>query len=445
MAIAEPETAYAQAGDVSIAYQVVGEGELDVVLVLGFAQHVDLAWEQPMMARFFRGLASFSRLIIFDKRGTGLSDRSVGIPTLEERMDDIRAVMDAVGSEKAILFGVSEGAPTSLLFAATHPERAASLVLFGGMARSTEAPDYPWAAPARDLIRSGTDLLQPDFYSGDDLEVWAPSLADDEESRRALGRYRRSTVSPDGLVSLFLMFLDIDVRDVLPALNVPTLVLHRRGDRVVNRRAGEWMAAQIKGSRYVELPGQDHFPWIGDGDAVVDEVREFLTGVRLGPEPDRVLATVLFTDIVGSTALASELGDRKWRGVLDEHDRLARNHVERQRGRVVKTTGDGLLASFDGPARAVRAAQAIRDSVRDLGLEVRCGMHTGEVELRDDDLAGIGVVLAERVSALAGPGEVLVSSTVKDLVVGSDLEFEPHGEHELKGVPGTWRLFKALP
>ena len=445
MAIDEPETQYAQSGDVHIAYKVAGDGELDVVLVLGFAQHVDLAWEQPNMARFFRGLASFSRLIVFDKRGTGLSDRSVGVPTLEERMDDIRAVMDAAGSQRAVLMGVSEGAPTCVLFAATYPDRTSALVLFGGMARSTEAPDYPWAAPASSLIEAGIELIQPNTYSGGDLEIWAPSVADNEEAQRAAGRYRRSTVSPDGLVSLFLMFLDIDVRGVLPSVSVPTLVMHRRGDRAVNRRAGEWMASQIEGARYLELPGQDHFPWIGDVDTVVDETREFLTGVRHGPEPARVLATVVFTDIVSSTAKAAELGDRRWHDLLDDHDRISRNHVQQQRGRVIKTTGDGMLASFDGPARAVRAAQGIRDAVRPLGLEIRCGIHTGEVELRTDDLAGMAVVIAERVSGLGNAGEVLVSSTVKDLVVGSGLEFEPHGEHELKGVPDRWRLFRALP
>ena len=444
MPIDEAETRYARAGDVQIAYQVVGEGGLDLVLVQGFAQHLELAWEMPQ-GRFFRGLASFSRLIIFDKRGTGLSDRSVGMPTLEERMDDIRAVMDAVGSEKAVLLGVSEGSPTSVLFAATYPERTISMVLFGGMARSTWAPDYPWASPHDDLADSGFNLIQPYVFTGDDLEIWAPSISDDEEARRQLGKYRRSAVSPDGLQALFLMFLDIDVRDVLPSLKVPTLVLHRRGDRVVNRRAGKWMAEQIEGAQYVELAGQDHFPWVGDVDLVVEEVRGFLTGVRAGPDPDRVLATVMFTDIVGSTERAAALGDSKWHEVLDQHDRISRKHVEAQRGRVIKTTGDGTMASFDGPARAIRAAQGIRDALRDAGLGVRCGLHTGEVELRGDDIAGIAVVLAQRVSALGDAGEVLVSSTVKDLVTGSGIEFEPHGEHELKGVPGSWHLFRVLP
>lgn len=444
MPIEEGETRYAKSGDIQIAYQVVGEGEVDLVLVLGFAQHLELAWELPN-ARLFRGLASFSRLIIFDKRGTGLSDRAAGVGTLEERMDDIRAVMDAAGSERAVLMGVSEGAPTSILFAATYPERTISLVLFGGMARSTWAPDYPWAAPPNDLIDSGLNLIQPYVYSGDDLEIWAPSIADDEGARRAVGRYRRSAVSPDGLTALFLMFLDIDVRHVLPLLKLPALVMHRRGDRVVNRRAGEWMARQIAGARYVELAGQDHFPWVGDVDLVIEEAREFLTGVRAGPEPDRVLATVMFTDIVESTERSAELGDTRWHEVLDEHDRISRKHIESQRGRVIKTTGDGTLASFDGPARAIRAAQRIRDSLRESGLAIRCGLHTGEVEVRGSDIAGIAVALAQRVSAIGDAGEVLVSSTVKDLVAGSGIDFEPYGEHELKGIPGSWRLFKALP
>lgn len=445
MPIEEVETQYARSGDVQIAYQVVGRGELDIVLVLGFAQHLELAWEFQNMARFFGGLASFSRLIMFDKRGTGLSDRSVGVPTLEQRMDDVRAVMDAAESERAVLIGVSEGAPTCLLFAATYPERTVSLVLFGGMARSTWAPDYPWGTPPDDLIDSGINLIQPYVFSGDDLEIWAPSIADDDAARRALGRYRRSAISPDGLRALFLMFLDIDVRHVLPSLQVPTLVLHRRGDRVVNRRAGQWMAEQIHGAKYVELAGQDHFPWVGDVDLVLEEVRGFLTGVRAGPEPDRVLATVMFTDIVGSTETVAQVGDSRWHELLDEHDRISRMHVEAQRGRVIKTTGDGTMASFDGPARAIRAAQGIRDALREAGLEVRCGLHTGEVELRGDDIAGIAVVLAQRVSALGEPGEVLVSSTVRDLVAGSGIEFRAHGEHDLKGVPGNWRLFRALP
>ena len=436
-----PPVRYAQNGDVHIAYQVVGEGERDLVLVQGFVSHLDMEWESPGMARFIRGLASFSRLILFDKRGTGLSDRAVGIGTLEERMDDVRAVMDAAGSERAVLMGISEGAPMCLLFAATYPERTHALVLHGGMARSTEAPDYPWASPADGLVEAAYELVVPLLYTGDDLDIWAPTLADDAQSKAWLGRYRRAAVSPDGIRALFTMFMDIDVRHVLPALRVPTLVLHRHGDRVVNWRAGRWMAAQIPGARYVELAGQDHFPWSGDSDAVIDEIREFLTGVRVAPEPDRVLATVMFTDVVGSTERAASIGDRRWRDLLDAHDAAVRRQLTAFRGREVKATGDGFLATFDGPARAIRCACAIRDAASDLHLNVRIGLHTGEIEVRGDDIGGVAVHIGQRVSARAQPSEIMVSSTVKDLVAGSGIEFEDRDVHELKGVPGSWRLF----
>ncbi len=432
---------YAQNEAVHLAYQVVGEGERDLVLVQGFMSHLDLEWENPGMAHFLRSLASIARLILFDKRGTGLSDRAVGTPTLEERMDDVRAVMDAAGSERAALMGISEGAPMCLLFAATYPERTEALVLHGGMARSTEAPDYPWAAPAEGFAEAATELIMPVVYEAEDIDIWMPSLADDPQAKEWLARYRRAGVSPDGIAALYTMFLDIDVRDVLPTLRVPTLVIHRHGDRVVNWRAGRWMAEQIPGARYVELPGRDHLPWAGDSDAVIEEVREFLTGVRFAPDPDRVLATVMFTDVVGSTARAASLGDRRWRELLDAHDVAVRRQLTAFRGREVKTMGDGFLAAFDGPARAIRCAGAIRDAASDLHLPVRVGLHTGEVEVRGDDIGGVAVHIGQRVSALAQPSEILVSATVKDLVAGSGIEFEARGEHELKGVPGSWRLF----
>jgi class 3 adenylate cyclase len=349
--------------------------------------------------------------------------------------------MDAAGSERAVLMGISEGAPMCLLFAATYPERTHALVLHGGMARSTEAPDYPWAPPADGLVEAASDLVVPLLYTGEDIDIWAPTLADDPQAKEWLGRYRRAAVSPDGLTALFTMFMDIDVRNVLTTLRVPTLVLHRHGDRVVNWRAGRWMAAQIPGARYVDLAGQDHFPWSGDSDAVIDEIREFLTGVRVAPEPDRVLATVMFTDVVGSTERAASLGDRRWRDLLDAHDAAVRRQLEAFRGREVKATGDGFLATFDGPARAIRCACAIRDAASDLHLNVRIGLHTGEVEVRGDDIGGVAVHIGQRVSALAQPSEIMVSSTVKDLVAGSGIEFEDRGEHDLKGVPGSWRLF----
>ncbi len=439
--VERPPVEYAVSDDVHIAYGVVGEDERDLVLVQGFMSHLDLAWDSPLIVRFFQGLASFSRLILFDKRGTGLSDRSVGAPTLEARMDDVRAVMDAAGSEHAVLMGISEGAPMSLLFAATYPERTDALVLYGGMARSTEAPDYPWATPAEDLIESNRELIMPVAYEAEDLDLWTPSLVDDNQYKEWLARYRRAGVSPDGIRLIYETFLDIDVRDVLPTINVPTLVLHRRGDRVVNRRAGEWMADQIPGARYVELPGQDHLPWAGDMDEVVEEVREFLTGVRVAAEPDRVLATVMFTDVVGSTERASALGDRAWKELLDAHDAAVRQQLDAFRGREVKTMGDGFLATFDGPARAIRCACAIRNATFPLDLEVRIGLHAGEVEMRGDDIGGVAVHIGQRVSALAGASEIVVSSTVKDLVAGSGIEFADRGEHDLKGIPGQWRLF----
>jgi class 3 adenylate cyclase len=440
-----PETRYAQSGEVHIAYQVVGTGARDLVLVLGYPNHLDMQWQEGggshRMGSFFHDLAAFTRLILFDKRGTGLSDRAVPMPTLEERMDDVRAVMDAAESERAVLMGVSEGAPMCLLFAATYPERTDALVLVGGMARSTEAPDYPWAPPAEAAFESGVELIIPALHSGGDIDIWAPSLANDQQAREWLGRYRRSAVSPEGLLALVNMFLEIDVRHVLPTLRVPTLVLHRHGDRAVNRGAGRFMAEQIPGARYVELPGQDHFPWTGDTDSVIEEIREFLTGVRVAHEPDRVLATVMFTDVVASTERAASLGDRRWRDLLDAHDAAIRHQLATFRGHEVKTIGDGFLATFDGPARAIRCACAIRDAALALHLDVRVGLHTGEIEIRGDDIGGIAVHTGQRVSALAEPSEIVVSSTVKDLVAGSGIEFEDRGEHQLRGIPGSWRLF----
>src|SRR5438270_4483876 len=334
-----PTTQYAKSGDASIAYQVVGDGPLDVVLVLGFATHLELQWELPPLARFLDRISSFSRLIIFDKRGTGLSDPVTDVPTLEQRIDDVRAVMDAAESERAALFGVSEGGPMSVLFAATHPARVSPLVLHGAMGRTTEAPDYPWASPAEALRESAAEFIAP--YWGQEaegiIELFAPSLAQDPNAVALTARMERSAASPGMVQKIFEMFLDIDVRAVLPTIHVPTLVIHRRGDRVVNRRAGEELAAQIPGARYVELPGIDHLPWAGDAEAVLGEVEEFLTGARSVPEPDRVLATVMFTDIVGSTQRATELGDARWRELLGAHQAAVRAELTRFRGREVKT------------------------------------------------------------------------------------------------------------
>jgi len=439
--ISQPRTQFARSGDVSVAYQVVGDGPFDVVYVPGFISHIELVWEMPAAVHLIQRLASFARLILFDKRGTGLSDPVTGAPTLEDRIDDVRAVMEAAGSERAALLGVSEGVPMSALFAATHPELVSALVLYGGMARSTWAPDYPWATPADALLESSLEMA-PYMAEGAMLEVLAPSLADDPRAVQMFGKLIRYGATPAMLEQSFLMFLDIDVRAVLPTINVPTLVMHRVGDRAVNRHGSEWMATQIPGARYVELDGIDHAMYAGDADAAMDEIEEFLTGVRRTTEVDRVLATVMFTDIVDSTKRASAMGDRAWHDLLEEQNKVIRRELEKHRGREVKTLGDGMLATFDGPARAIRCGLAITEAVRSLGVEVRVGLHTGEVDLvADDDVAGIAVHIAARVGALAGTGEVLVSGTVKDLVAGSGIAFEERGEHVLKGIPDTWRLF----
>jgi pimeloyl-ACP methyl ester carboxylesterase/class 3 adenylate cyclase len=445
--MSSPPTHYAKSGDVSIAYQAFGDGPIDLVLVPGFATHLELQWESPPYARFFERIGSFARLILFDKRGTGLSDPVSAVPTLEQRVDDVRAVMDAAGSERAALFGISEGGPMSVLFAATHPERASALVLYGAMGRTTEAPDYPWAAPAEALRESAEEFIAPYWgrESGAVLEVFAPSFADDPQAVEFAARIERSSASPAMVRQIFEMFLDIDVRHVLPTIHVPTLVLHRRGDRVVNRRAGEHLASQIPGARYVELEGIDHVPWAGDSEAVLGEIEQFLTGARSTPEPDRVLATVMFSDIVGSTKRAAELGDARWRELLAAYQDAVRQQLARFRGREIKTLGDGCLATFDGPARAIRCGQAIAEVARELGLEVRVGLHCGEVEVMGDDVGGIAVHIAARVGTEAGASEVLVSSTVKDLVAGSGIGFVDRGPRQLKGIADEWRLFAAAP
>jgi class 3 adenylate cyclase len=430
-------TRYAKSGDVNIAYQVVGEGPLDLVLVPGFVSHLENDWEEPRSARFLERLASFCRLIRLDKRGTGLSDRPGGLPDLETRMGDVTAVMDAVNSERASLFGYSEGGPMCICFAASYPVRTSALILYGTYAKRRDPDaDYPWA-PTWEKRQASAEEVERTWGDEADLGTMAPNA--DQAMIRWWRARARASASPGAARDLVLMNSQIDVRAVLPTITAPALVLHRTGDRDSHVEEGRYIADHLPDARFVELPGEDHVPWI-DSDQILDEVEEFLTGVRRGPDHDRVLVTVLFTDIVGSTERATELGDRGWRDLLDRHNIVVRREIERFRGREVDTAGDGFLATFDGPGRAVRAAEAIRDAVRSLGLDVRIGLHTGEVELVGTDVRGIAVHIGARVAALAGAGDILVSSTVKDLVAGSGIEFEDRGSQELKGVPGEWRI-----
>jgi class 3 adenylate cyclase len=441
---ARPETRYALSGDVHLAYQVFGEGDLDLVLVNGFTTHVELVWEHEPATRFYAGLASFARVINFDRRGSGLSDPVADAPTLEQRMDDVRAVMDAAGSERAALMGISEGASMSLLFAATYPHRVQALVCSGGMARSTWAEDYPWASPVEALLESGAELVGPHWGEGAMIDVGAPSQSDNPETRTWYARMERASASPGMLASLVRMFFDIDVRDVVPSVHVPTLVLHRERDRLVNVRNGRWLAEHLPNGRLVELSGDDHLMYYEDVDRTLGEIEEFLTGGRHAAEPQRTLATVLFTDIVDSTRKAAELGDQRWRDLLERHQRVVRDALPSFNGREVKSIGDGFLATFDGPGRAIHCAQAILASSEPLGIQVRAGLHTGECEVMGDDIGGIAVHIASRVSAHAGPGEVIVSRTVKDLVAGSGIEFSDRGVHTLKGIPDTWHLHAVV-
>jgi len=438
-----PAIQYAKSGDVHVAYSALGQGSHDLVVVPGFVSHLEIMWENAAIARFAERMSRFARLITFDKRGTGLSDPVADVPTLETRMDDVRAVMDAAGSERAVLMGVSEGAPLCILFAASYPSRTAGLVLVGGMARSTWAPDYPWGTPKAALLEAALEFTAPAWGSGELCEIFAPSLADDPATVQWWGRMERMAASPGMMAKLFEMFLDIDVRDALPSVHTPTLVLHRTGDRVVDVHAARWLAEHIDGARFVELAGRDHVPWAGDVDAVAGEIEEFVTGARTTSvdELDRVLATVLFIDIVDSTQRMAELGDARWRDVLARYYEAVRTVLAQHRGHEVKTLGDGMLATFDGPARAIRAAQASVPAARALGLDVRAGLHTGECEMSDSDVGGIAVHIAARVVSNAQPGEVLVSSTMRDLVAGSRIEFDDRGAHVLKGVPGEWHLY----
>jgi pimeloyl-ACP methyl ester carboxylesterase len=444
----QPETRYARSGDLNIAYQVTGEGPRDLVYVPGWVSNIELMWEEPAMAHFLERLASFSRLILFDKRGTGLSDRvsNDDLPTLEQRMDDVRAVLEAVGSERAALFGHSEGGNMCVLFAATYPERTVALITLGCFAKRRDPDDdYPWAPTAENREETAEDVERNwGHFRPQDVEYYVPSRTGDEQFVRNLEQYFRRAASPGAAAALIRTNSYIDTREILPTIRVPTLVLHRTGDHDVNVAEGRYVAAKIPGAKFVELPGADHWIAAGNVDEIADEIEEFLTGTRPVPEPDRVLATVLFTDIVGSTERAAEIGDRRWRELLSTHDAAVRRELERFRGHEVDTAGDGFLARFDGPARAVRCALSAGEAVQQLGVEIRAGIHTGECELDGPKIRGIAVHTGARIASLAGPGEVLVSQTVKDLVSGSGLVFEDRGVHALKGVPGEWRVYAAV-
>ena len=423
-----------------IAYQSFGTGKLNLVIVPGWASHVEYAWEDPVFARLLVRLGSFSRVTWFDKRGTGLSDRDVGMPTLEVRMDDVRAVMDAVGIRKTAIFGVSEGGSMSALFAATYPDRVSSLILYGAFARRIWSEDYPWAPTLKERER-WIESLERGWGGDVELEALAPSRANEESFRNWFTTYGRLSVSPSSAVGLARMNTYIDIRNVLPSIHVPTLVIHRRGDRDVVLGNGLYLAQHIPGAKLVELPGEDHFISSGNPNELLDTIEEFLTGVRSTADPDRVLATILFTDIVESTKKAAKLGDSGWKSLLAEHNDIVRRELSKFRGHEVRTTGDGFVATFDGPGRAIQCAKAIVDSLKVVGISVRAGVHTGECELLGDDIAGLAVNIAARVADLAKGGEILVSGTVKDLVSGSGISFHDRGFHHLRGIEGRWHLY----
>jgi pimeloyl-ACP methyl ester carboxylesterase/class 3 adenylate cyclase len=438
------ETRYAKSADgAHIAYQVSGKGSLTVLVVPGFVSHVELVWDVPLfVGPFIRWLGRFARVIHLDKRGTGLSDRSIGAPTLEQRMDDVRAVMDAADCERAALVGISEGGPMSLLYAATHPDRTAALVLVGSFARLPRGPDQDFGYTP-EAAATFAEFFETHWGTGEVLRLFFPGAAEDPLAVDQMARYERNSASPGAMGGIIRLLAEIDVRPVLPTISVPTLVVHRRADPIVPVECGQDLAARIPNAQYVELAGEDHVPSGGPGLDDFSEVEEFISGGRTPPDPDRMLATVLFTDIVGSTSRAAELGDARWRELLDRHDAAIRGQIEQFRGREVKTTGDGFFATFDGPARAVGCALAACAEARPLGLSLRAGVHTGECEQRGADLGGIAVHIGARICALAEANEVLVSRTVTDLVAGSGLGFVDHGEYELKGVPGRWSLFAA--
>ncbi len=427
----QPVTQYAKSDNVHIAYQVYGEGPINLLVVPGFISNVENSWEQPELARWMLRIGSYARVVMFDKRGTGMSDRVTDLPGLDQRMDDLRAVMDAASLQRSAVMGISEGGPLAALFAATYPDRCQALVLYGSFVRARQ-----------EAIEAFLSYVDRAWGTGSSLSQFAPSRANDPALQRWWSRFERLGASPAAASALFRMNAQINIGDILPTIRVPTLVVHRTGDRVCSVKGGRALAKNIPGARLIELPGEDHLPFVGDNaDQIADAIEEFLTGSRASVSLDRVLATVLFTDIVGSTEKVAALGDYRWRDLLDNHHATIRRNLTRFRGHEIKTTGDGILATFDGPARGVRCASAIAEDTQSLGIEIRAGLHTGECEMIGEDVGGIAVHIGARVAALAGAGEVLVSSTVKDLVAGSGLRFADRGIQSLKGVPGEWHIF----
>jgi pimeloyl-ACP methyl ester carboxylesterase len=438
-----PETRYALSGDVNIAYQVMGAGPVDIILVPGLTSHIEFMHEIAGYTAFLSRLSAFARVVTFDKRGQGLSDRISGAPSLEQRMDDVRAILDDIGSERAILFGFSEGGPMSILFAATYPERVSQLVLVGGFARAADLVPQGLTTPDASEARLAQRVKS--WGTGDMMKIVAASQAQDQDAVARYAKFERLANSPGALRTVLLLNRQIDVTSILPTVQVPTLVLHRRTDAVVPVALGRNLAAQISGARFIEYPDGDHAFWTGDADALLGDIEEFVTGDRKSSstELERILATVLFTDIVDSTRSAAEMGDQRWRRLLDSHDQLAQQMIEKHRGTLVKNTGDGILATFDGPGRAVRCALAFGTAAQQIGLPLRAGLHTGEIEMRGRDIGGIAVHAAARVMAQSQPTEVLVSRVVTDLVAGAGLKFAERGSYELKGLPGRWDLFAA--
>lgn len=437
-----PDTRYARLGDAYIAFQVVGSGPRDIVFMSAWFSHVDGRWEEPRFAAMLRRLSGLGRLILFDKRGSGASDPlPSGEPTWEEWSDDILAVMDAVGSDRATIVGVGDSGPMALLFAAHHPERVSSLVVANTGARLMRGgDDYPWGLTADDLDRF-LDRAQRTWGTGGVTDVFSPSAAEDDRYRQWWARFQRMGASPGRSVAMARLIFQMDARDALSKIHVPTLVLHRKDFRFFPVELGRYLAAHIEGAKLVELEGRDGFIYLGDMNGIVDEIEEFVTGIRRTPEIDRALATVLITDMVGSTDLAASLGDRRWRDILDRHDEVVRERLQAHRGRLHRATGDGILATFDGPGRAIRCAFEIRDMLRQAGVEIRTGIHTGEIEFRGNEIGGIAVHIAARLMSEAGAGEIIASETVKVLVTGSEVSFMDRGVKALKGVPEPWRLY----